>query len=297
MVNLTSFSLLYIMTGVIPVTQFLDFFEGTPHLRKVDLQFAPLTSGAQNGRLVSLACLEKMAIIGCGSASPLLDHLLIPVGADLKIEAVLPSLRNRDHPPRFLDNLRNFPNFTDIYICFEEFDTPMQFSGPNGQVEIIPISPRFNNTGFVLRSLIRFDMSKVERLKIRWGNSPSGKISYQVLFPMKHLRTLTLHHCGNPPIFVHALHPTMSSSGIMVCPKLEELVILLDEGTLDVGGVIGVVAARASRGAKLKSVRIVGQKQFARIDVMELKKPVFNVECGPEVDGTDSDGDGICDKG
>jgi hypothetical protein len=47
------------------------------------------------------------------SAPLLLDHLLIPVGTrlDMVIEPPIPPIK--DHP-RFLDNLRNFPNFTDI---------------------------------------------------------------------------------------------------------------------------------------------------------------------------------------
>ena len=59
--------------------------------------------------------------------------------------------------------------------------------------------------------------------------------------------------------------------------------------------VIGAAAARASRGAKLKSVKIVGQDKLARIDVLELKKHVLDVECGPEV--YETDGGGIGEEG
>jgi hypothetical protein len=69
MANLTSFTLIYTSPGEVTVGQLLDFFESAPHLRKVELDFTPLTSGAQNGLLVSLACLERMTIIGGGSAS------------------------------------------------------------------------------------------------------------------------------------------------------------------------------------------------------------------------------------
>jgi hypothetical protein len=147
MVNLTSFNLKLWCTspGGATVEQLLDFIESAPHLRKVGLCFPPPISGAQNGRLVSLACLERMEVAG-GSASTLLDHLLIPVGADLKMDVDLPDSPHRDLPPRFLDNLRNFASFTDIHICFEEHYTQIQFSGPNGRVEMLSGIPQFDDT-------------------------------------------------------------------------------------------------------------------------------------------------------
>jgi hypothetical protein len=279
MVNLLSFELCFMSPGGITVKHLLDFFESAPRLRKVGLDSATATSGAQDGRLVSLACLERMVVSGSDSPSPLLDHLLIPVGADLKIRVDLPDPPNRDHPPRFLDNLRNFPNFTDVCIRFDDHYTQMEFSGPNGHVEMIPINTRFDDTDFVLESLNQFDASKVERLRIDWGNPQSSDLSYRALLPMKHLHTLALYYCESPHVFIHALHPTMSSSGIVVCPELDELVI--NGGTLDVRSVIGVAEARASRGAKLKHIRIVGRDESARTDVLELEKHVLHVECGP----------------
>jgi hypothetical protein len=69
MVNLTSLTLLHTSLGGATVSQLLDFFESAPRLRKIILHSAIPTSGAKNGRLVSLACLEKMEISG-GSVSP-----------------------------------------------------------------------------------------------------------------------------------------------------------------------------------------------------------------------------------
>jgi hypothetical protein len=288
MVNLTSFKLSCGSPGGATIGQLLDFFESAPRLRKVSLCFVPTIPGAQDGRLVSLACLERMEVTGRTLTSTLLDHLLIPVGADLKMDVDLPDSPHRDHPPRFLDNLRNFASFTDIHICFEEHYTQIQFSGPNGRVEMLSGIPQFDDTGPVLESLNKFDTSKVERLRIDWGDSPPSDLSYRVLLPMKHLRTLTLH-CGRcPHIYVDALHPTMSSSRIAVCPKLEELVIVLASwGTFDMKSVIGVAAARASGGTRLKSIRIVGDwDKFGQTDVLELEKYVLHAECGPEVGRT-----------
>jgi hypothetical protein len=245
---------------------------------------------------VSLAYLEMMKVTGRGSASRLLNHLLIPVGAHLVIKEDTPSLLTEDHPPKFFDNLRNFLDFTDIYLHNGGYDTFVRFSGPNGKVEMVSRSLRADGTYLVLESLVKFDTLKVERLRIDNLDSPSSDLPYRVLLPMKHLRILELQYCASPHIFVHALHPTMSSSGTVVCPELEELVITLVRRTIDVRSVIEVVAARASRGVKLKSVKIVGQRTFARIDVLELKKHVLCVECGPEVDGADDNGDDIDEK-
>ena len=296
MVNLTSFKLHYMSLGGVSVEQLLNFFESAPRLRKVNIYKATPTSGARNGRLVSLPCLKRMEITGDGSASPLLDHLLIPVGVRLEIEVDFPSPPIKDHPPRFLDNLGNLPNFTKIQLCGGRFGPQMEFSGPNGQFAMIPLSSQVDKTRLVLESLDYFDTSKVEQLEISGCDSLSNDPLYRALYPMEHLRALALNYCASPHIFVHALHPTINSSGTVVCPELEELTIMLDGGTLDVRSVIGVAAARASRGMKLKSVKIVGQDvgqdKLARIDVLELKKHVLNVECGPEVDETDGGGNG-----
>ena len=107
---------------------------------------------------------------------------------------------------------------------------------------------------------------------------------------MKHLRTLTFSRCTSPDIFIHALDPIMSPSGDVICPRLEDLVLVLrlKGKRLDIKRVIEMAAARASRGVKLKSVKIVGQDESMRIDALELRKHVSHVECGP--------GEGVADE-
>jgi hypothetical protein len=283
MANLTSLKLFHTSPDGLSIGELLDFFESAPRLRKVILFSATATSGAQNGRLVPLTCLGTMDIMGSGSASLLLDHLLIPAGADLTIEVDLPGPPVQGHPPRFLGNLRNLANFTDIHLHVLDY-TQMLFSGPNGEIKMIPSSSRVHETCLILESLDHFDTSKVERLRIYYGYSPSSGPLYQALLPMKCLHTLALHHSVDLDIFIHALHPNMSSSGDVVCPKLGNLVIVFDEMRLDMKSIIGVVAARASRGAKLKLVRIIGPGKIEPTDVLELKKYVLDVVCGHEVE-------------
>ena len=59
-------------------------------------------------------------------------------------------------------------------------------------------------------------------------------------------------------ISIHALKPGGGSSGVVACPELEVLFIKCKE-TLDVERVVGMAAARESRGAKLKSPRIISR--------------------------------------
>lgn len=48
----------------------------------------------------------------------------------------------------------------------------------------------------------------------------------QPLLPMTALHGLILTEYVNPHIFTHALHPNMGSPEAVVCPKLEELVLV-----------------------------------------------------------------------
>ena len=277
MVNLTSF----ILANASPMSvgQLLDFFEGAHCLREVELHSATPTSGAQHGRLVSLACLKRMYTTGGGPSALLLDHLLIPVGARLAIEVDLPTPPTEDSPPRFLDNLRNLTDFTIIQLYDEGSNSHMLFSGPNGQVRMTPRISRLDGTCSVLEYLAQFDTSKTEQLEIIGGNSASSGPPSQALLPMKDLCTLTLYLCANPHVFIHALDPSVNASGIMVCPKLEKLIID-HRDSLEIKDVIGMAAARESRGAKLKFVMIISwdRSVYAQSDVLELKKHVLRVE-------------------
>jgi hypothetical protein len=291
MVNLTSFELGRTHPDHVPIRQLLDFFESAPRLRKIRLFFATPTSGAQNDRLVSLACLRWMHVAGEGPPSLLLDHLIIPAGAELitRTKSHGPPIDNL--LPRSLNNLRNLSNFTKIHLDFSDFYPHIQFSGPNGQVHMF-LSPLEDPTHLTLEFLARFDTSKTEWLKIDnyyFQNDPP----FRELLPMKHLRTLTITRCGIPDVFIHVLDPSMSSSEVVVCPKLEELVLVLHANgeTIDIKNVIAMAAARASRGAKLKSVRIVTQDKSVQIDALELKRYVLNVECGPGDDVADEETD------
>ena len=226
---------------------------------------------------MSLVCLKEIIIVR-GLPSVLLDHLLIPIGAELATRVNLPGLLIQDHLPRSLDNLKNLSAFTKIQLSSRKHDMCIRFSGPNGLVEMMSEISRVGETRVLFKSLAQFDTSKTEQLEIDHGGSPSSEHPYQAFLPMKKLLTLTLFLCARPHIFIHALDPSMSSSGVLVCPKLEEIIVE-HRGAFDIESIFGVAAARASRWAKLKRVKIVSWGGLAEIDVSELRKHVSHVEC------------------
>jgi hypothetical protein len=235
-----------------------------------------------------------MRIDGNGAPSLFLGHQIIPVGAKLTIQTDLYVPRIETLLPASHGNLRNLSNFTKIHLDFGGLHPRIQPRGPNGEVSMVPVTPEISTTCSVLGSLAQFDTSKTERLKIDCGYSTSSDLLYRTLLPMKRLRSLTLSRYTDPGIFVHALKPGMMSSlEVVVCPKLEELVLVLRVygEILNIKNVIKMVAARALRGAKLKTVRIVIHDEAMQIDALELSKHALCVECGPEVNIAEESGD------
>ena len=289
MANLTSFALRYYTPpGDISTRQLLDFLENAPRLESVDLRSATSTSGVQDDRLVSLAYLKWIKIVGCDPCSFLLDHLLIPVGAGLEI--YVDSFGPR-HLPRRLNNLMNLSGSTNITLSFDSTHTETRFTGPNGQLSVTSESIGVNPTPQVLDYLVRVDTTMTEQLEISRGNPQSRDQPYQALFNMKNLRTLKLSRCQSPHLFLRALHPNQSSSETVVCPKLEELVLVLrtNSETFNIKDLIKMAAARALGGAKLRVVRIiVRQGELAPDDVLELRKHILDLEYVPGVDTVDN---------
>ena len=253
MANLTWFMLAQMPSGEISLTQLLNFFESTPHLRKVELYSVILTPGAEGGRLVTLGRLEKMEITDCGPSSVLLNHLSIPVGATLWIEVDSANSLIRDLLPRSLDNLGNFSNFTTVQISVGEPDSRMEFSGPNGKVNITVTRSRDNGFYLVLQSLAQLDTSKTEKLVVEKGESLPINYLSRALLPMKALRTITLPKCEDSYPFIDLLHTSARWPEPVFCPILEEVILVSrsDREAFDLEGVIEVAAARVSRGKKL----------------------------------------------
>ena len=276
MVNLTSFTLARVPPGDVSVRQLLDFFESVPQLHEVDLLYATPIPGAQDGRLVSLSCLKQVGVTSRASNSVLLNQLLIPVGAKLASRVDISHSLIEDHFPKSLQNFRNFSDFTAIRLLAGQYIS-MEFSGPNGQVSVVSGLSQHDLPTLALESLAHFDTSKTEHLNIGYGKYQFSDLLSRVLLPMRGLRTLTLS-CETPHSFIHALDPGTSSSGAVVCPNLEELVVE-NWRTPDIKSLIGVVAARELRGTKLGFVRITS-RGVHEADELELRKHVLRVEFG-----------------
>jgi len=270
MVNLTSFTLFH--ASPISASQFLDFFEGAPHLREVNIYSTTKITGVRNGRLVPMACLRWME---CGGYfdSHQFDHQLIPVGARLKMPVDLPG-PTEGRPLKFIDNLKNLSDFTAVWLDSEV--AQMRFKGPNG--EVLVTHPTFDASS-MLGYLAYFDTRKTERLEIKCGTTVYVTLLNRALLHMNGLRILALTRCETPHYFVYALHPDLNHPWIVVCPELEELVIE-HEGMFDIKIVERGLAARALRGAKLKVVRIISWFGYvkARLDVSELRNHVSRVD-------------------
>ena len=295
MVALTSFNLTNTPPGDISIKQLLDFLEGAPYLREIHLHSVPLAFGDQGGRLVSLVSLKSLTINGEQPTSPLLDHLLVPVGADLHTVLVSPGPRIEDHLPSSLDNLRNLSGFTRLRLRLSERYSTVCFTGPNGEVNMASISSGVDTAGLVLGFLAQFDTSTANQLKIIHSHPLSEVLLCRALLPMKNLSALTISRSKTFHSFIRALNPNRNSSNTLICPKLEELVLRIGRrDVFDLESVVGMTAARASRGAELNSVRVVNLGKPVPVDVSEPGKPVSHVEyCHKDSGdvGDDSDSD------
>ena len=286
MVNLTSFTLGYVVDPRVTIGELLDFLESAPSLLDIDFAFSTPESGAQNGRLISLARLRKLSFYGWEPPSLLLEHLLIPVGAEMSIDLDLYGPEIEHFLPRSLDNLRNLSNFTKVRLHFRDNYVSMQFAGPNGRVFTNSMSPGDDATSLVAQSLATLDTSRTKWLEIIGSKLPSEGLR-QELLSMGNLRTLTLSLCTDLPSFILALAPVPGSTNPMACPKLEELTVRT-EGRLDIETMVEVAAARASGGSPLKSVGIINWGELVpREGVVELLKHVSHVETSVEVRNVD----------
>ena len=284
MTGLTSFTLSHTPPDSISIEQLLDFFESAPRLREIELDTATPTSGAQNGRLVSLTCLKKMDVLWGEPSSLLLDHLSIPVGAELKILAHSFDRIVEDHLPIFLDNLGNLANLTKISLHASGPYPYIQFSGTTGKFRMT--ASEADKPWSALELLARLDNSKTEELEVVYCGPLPSDPTHRALLPMVNLRTLTLSDHQTPHTPKHVLDPNKSPSNIVILPKLEELTFIpyTFMESFDINATIEMAAARASRGAKLRTVRIVDKVgELDPEDASELRKYVSRVEYGPDV--------------
>ena len=295
MTNLTSFTLYAIDPDYLTIGQFLDFLESAPSLRKIDLRSVALAPEGGNGRLVSPGHLQKVDIIRCTPISTLLDHLVIPVGVKLTTLPNESGFDVDDNLPSSLNNLRNLSGFNKVYVRLQDgtdditgLDTEarIELKGPNGGFCMLVVSslPDFDPASEIFESLARFDTSRVEQLHTEY-DIPPYRDTHQALLPMRSLRTLVVSRCPYRSLstFMEVLNPDVFPAMEVVCPLLERLILVIFDKDFDVRSVSEMAAARASMGAKLKSLVIVGDwvqnSKGGMADMSQLRKHVLNVEC------------------
>ena len=288
--NLTTFYLCDIPEDQVSIAQLLDFFENAP-LHTIKLKHSiPNSSDASPGRIVSLSSLKTLAITGQPAHSTLLDHLSIPTGASLVLESnfsgdTSPFL---DHLPEPSENIKTLSRITTINLLLSVARKFLRLGGPNGETRIYSHRtsywgiPSFVVDSQILRSLDRSILSTTKWLAISRSELPvhtNERQVFRTLSSMNDLRTLTLTRCVNLP-FIFALNPDQSSSNLVICPKLEDLLLyVLRLDVSNITDISSMAKERAVRGAKLSSITIVGVSELAPgVGVFKLREHVERVD-------------------
>ena len=248
-------------------TQILDFLESAPLLHALSLSYSMShSSDAPPGRIVPLRHLKTFAITANSPPSTLLPHLHIPIGT-----AMNSTFHFNDESP-FQDYLPersqifdNLSCITTINLCFHQLWKSMRLSGPSGSLRVIVLRnycSKFDTTDHeTLRSLGHLTFSAVQRLVIS-GYDPLvpdevGEASiFRALSFANNLRTLILMGCYEP-FFIRPLDPENNPSHSVLCLNMEELVLYINPKDESLTDLIRMTKNRASRGAKLPSLKII----------------------------------------
>lgn len=260
--NLTSFSfsLAYTFRArfKISVDNFLDFFERSPHLVEIKLALGAAKRTHRGERRVELKYLRRLSIHGVHPPRRLLDHLSVPVGANVSIKfSKHPGPYLEDHLSRSLDNLKSFSHFTKIRLCYKFAEGSMRFTGPNGQVSVAACPPGRHGERVVCKFLARLDTSQTRCLELVDSTFPTEL--GELLASLSNLRTLIIPECKDIyKSFLICQHIRFSPNGSLVCPKLEELVLPFHIPELfDETPVVDIAVERALAGSPLKLVKFI----------------------------------------
>jgi len=289
--SLTTFKLGCTSENRVTVIQLLNFFESAPRLRDITLHHAiPTSSNAPSSRVVPLPHLENLTIFANSAHSILLNHLSIPAGASLVLrfgfrgdKSPLP-----DYLPKSIKNLPNLFRITAVNLCLERTEKFVHLIGPSGGLYIfgypVEMTPSLDLDRRILHSLNYFSLHMTRSLAItEYEPSTLTEINksppYHILLHMSDLHTLTLTRCNNLP-FILALNPDYNPSKLVPCPNLEELVLYVEtRNEFNIPELMNMAKERASKGAKLRSVTIVGLGELVPgKEVFKLRKHVAHVE-------------------
>ena len=271
--NLTTLKLHDVPEHRILLTQLLDFFESAPYLRHIELHDSlPSSSNAPTERVVSLPHLKDLSINAERPHSILLNHLSIPARASLHLEFKFDNKHSQisSHLPESPGSLRNLSHITAVNLRFGPLERYIRLNGPSGELYILGTWSRGEEqpnvrASRVIQYLGQFDISRTRWLTITlcsYRPSNPARIAksrlYRTLHCMEDLRMLTLIQCEYIP-FVHALNPNKNPDKVVLCPRLEEIVIYTClRNPLYADELVDMAEERALRGAKLSAIKLVG---------------------------------------
>ena len=291
--NLTTFNLCDVPKDKILLNQLLDFFEFVP-LRYVHLHDSiPSSRNVPAERVVSLSHLENLSITAQPPHSILLNHFLIPSGAFLRLEFDFSGNHcpASSYLPEAPDRLGNISHIAAVNFCFGLDRRFMRLTGPSGELYVLgnwkreDELPHVGSTRF-MRTIDKYDVSRVMSLAITLSghqrSSPAQITTwttYHILSRMENLRSLRLVHSKNLP-FIYALNPNMNPSEIVLCPKLEAVILYVKHpDLLHLDELLGMAKERDLRGTRLSAITIVSTEAFAPPkEVFQLRKHMSHVE-------------------
>lgn len=293
--NLTNLKYLSISssTPAYNMTQLLDLFEHTPQIHTVVLgNSIPSSSGAPPERIIPLRHLKTLRISANPAHSIVLNHLSIPTGASLRQSFCYRGKKSPllYHLPETLSNLKNLSNITALNLRFNSRLKLLKVAGPSGGLRIGAYwldgaIDTYNMDRWILHSLGLFPLSTIQRLSFSEYDHPGPDgidecPIFRTLSSTNNIQTLVLIKCNNQRPFILALDPAENPTELLLCPNLENFVLYiesLDQFRTDY--LIDMAENRASRGAKLSSITIVGLNELALgKEVLKLKEHVTNVE-------------------
>ena len=302
MSDLTTFELSRVPEDKITITRLLDFFEDAHRLRNITLRYSvPASSDAPPERLVYLPWLKHLTIRADSLLSDpvhpnLLNHLSTPARTTLTLAFGFMGDRSPIPPllPETLENLGNAHHISSVNIYLSEINKYVRLHGSSGELyflgdctESCPASHVTDRR--ILRSLgYYFNLSGAQRLAVaQYESETLGPVDvsgpYHLLFQMPNLRTLTLTRCNNQP-FTLALDPSQNPSNRVLCPKLEEIILYVQElHSFDVEELKSMVGGRTSVGVKLPRITVIGLgKRIPREMMSKLKEYVTDLWYGVE---------------
>ena len=122
---------------------------------------------------------------------------------------------------------------------------------------------------------------------------------FQTLLHMKNLRTLTLIECNNHS-FIRVLNPGKNSSGTIVCPNLEEIILYVERPDWFCTSELKEMGSvRVRRYAKCPYITLVSLGKMPPKEVFTLKPHFPRVEFKVDVESPEWDalpgGEGMSD--